>query len=44
MILETDWHLSRIARECGFYDAPQLSRRFGERFGVTPRDFRKRFG
>jgi AraC family transcriptional regulator len=36
--------LSDMARDCGFFEQPHLSRSFRARFGMTPREYRVRAG
>ncbi len=40
-LVETDWTVTDIAFECGFTDAPQLSRLFKEATGMTPIRYRE---
>lgn len=42
MLSSTDYPMSRLARECGFASMAYFSRAFRRRFGLTPRDYRKR--
>jgi transcriptional regulator GlxA family with amidase domain len=44
-LLETsDWHLARLAERAGFGSVEALHRAFNKRVGVTPGEFRERFG
>jgi transcriptional regulator GlxA family with amidase domain len=44
-LLETsDWSLTRVAERAGFGDISGLHRAFQKRLGVTPGDYRDRFG
>jgi AraC-like DNA-binding protein len=36
--------VAEVAQRCGFYDAFHFSRQFKKSLGVTPRDYRQRFG
>lgn len=41
MMLETDWDLTSIAYECGYFDSAQFSRIFKAATGRTPSRFRR---
>jgi AraC-like DNA-binding protein len=42
LLKDTDWQLTEIAYECGFYDSAQFSRLFRNAVGETPSAFRER--
>jgi len=44
LLLASDTPLKQIARDSGFCDAFHFSRRFKVHTGVTPREYRRRFG
>lgn len=41
-MIDTDYTLSQIAQDCGFYDHSHLTRLFVKKFGATPRDYRRK--
>jgi AraC-like DNA-binding protein len=41
LMQETDWSLSRIAVESGFYDISAFTRRFRRETGMAPGRYRK---
>lgn len=42
-LLDTDWPLDRVARDCGFGSLQRMDRAFARRLGVAPRAYRQRF-
>jgi len=42
LLVYSDMTVMQICAECGFGDYPNFVRRFGERFGESPTDFRRR--
>ena len=44
LLIETDWGMDRIAERCGMSTKKTLRRLFAEREGMTPTDYRGRFG
>ena len=44
LLIDTAWPLERIASRCGFRSADVMRRSFIEAFGLTPSDYRARFG
>ena len=43
LLLETDLPVAQVAERCGFDDACYFSRCFKQRFGASPRAYRKRY-
>lgn len=43
LLVESSWPLKTVAARCGFASADVFGRRFRERFGVTPQNYRDRF-
>lgn len=41
LLRETDWDITAIAQECGFYDGPDFTRAFRKSVGCSPSDYRK---
>lgn len=41
LLAATDWDITAIAHECGFYDGAHFSRAFKRRHGVSPTEFRR---
>lgn len=41
MLLKTDHHISFISDACGYKSLPHFHKRFKQRFGLTPGEFRK---
>jgi len=44
LLSQTDWSMSRIAIDSGFYDQSHFTRRFHRHCGMTPGAYRQRFG
>ncbi len=44
LLQSTALPLSDIAQQCGFYDSAQFSRRFRAHAGLSPREYRRRYG
>jgi LacI family transcriptional regulator len=44
LLLDTDHSLARIALDCGFRDARHLAVNFRQKVGLTPTEFRTRYG
>ena len=42
-LLDTDWPLDRVARNCGFGSLQRMDRAFARQIGVPPRAYRRRF-
>ena len=40
LLVRTDWPIRRVARECGFADQSNFTRRFKAQFQATPQQFR----
>ncbi len=41
MLAETSWPIGEVALRCGFHDSNYFSRKFAERFRLSPRCYRK---
>ena len=41
LLIESDYSITKIAHECGFYDSSSFASRFRKRTGMSPRDYRK---
>lgn len=44
LLQSTSVHLSDIAQQCGFYDSAHFSRKFHEYAGLSPKEYRKKYG
>lgn len=43
MLETTDWNISRISQETGYFDSSHLNKKFRARYGVSPGVYRKKF-
>lgn len=43
LLLETDWDVTDIAHECGYFDSAHLNRELRRELGVTPGHYRERW-
>lgn len=43
MLETTDWSISRISHETGYFDASHFNKKFRARFGISPGNYRKQF-